>query len=214
MKLGELKLEALMLISPLASLRCDTSSEDELAGKITELMGDSNYSDYLAAMPGAFNRCFTSLESKGLVPFKSYEIEKERLCRKGACLCFGLDKIADLGKVVNVYCYSEHSSPCKCEYSYLGRELLIRDYYSGTFIIEYMPRITRITNISSEAEVIELDEDVCALIPYFIKSELLRAENEQEAAVARNIYEQMANEIPCKYGGYQTSVESVYEVGI
>ena len=215
MKLGELKLEALMMITPLAELDADADGSTALADRIRELRENSNYSDYIVAMPGAFNRCFTSLESKGLVPLKTRKVDTGELTRRGTSLCFDTSKIKDLCKIVGVYYYSDYTSPCRCDYSHLGSEILIRDFKDGTFVIEYMPRIERITNISGDDSTeIQLDEDVCALIPYFIKSELLRIENEQEAAVARNIYEQMADEIQDKRTGHQGTVESVYEVEI
>ena len=214
MKLGELKLESLIMILPSESLLCDAEDNDTLREKMLELREDSNYSDYLISMPGAFNRCFTSLESKGLVPCKCFNVEKGTLERRGNSLYLDLKKISDVGAVKNIYYYSEHSSPCLCEFSAFGSGILIKDFKDGTFVVEYTPVIKRITNITADTGPIDLPEDLLALIPYFIKSELLREENEKEASLARNTYEAMADELLNKQVGYQASVESVYEVHI
>ena len=70
MKLGELKIETLMLIFPSISIDVDTESGDALNEALSNLKADPNYCDYLSAMTGAINRCFTNLESKGVLPLR------------------------------------------------------------------------------------------------------------------------------------------------
>ena len=212
MKLGELKLEALIMLLPSAELLCDSENDETLREKLLELRGDSNYSDYLISMPGAFNRCFASLESKGVVPLKHCEIQRDTLEEIGGCLYLDLSKIKDLGTAKSIYCCSERSTPRKCDFSAFGSGVLIKNFKEGRLILEYSPVIKRVTNITADTGTIDLPEDVLALIPYFIKSELLREENEKEASVARNIYESMAKELSDKRAGYQATVESIYEV--
>ena len=214
MKLGEIKLETLMLISPSDELRCDTEDDEELRRRLSQLEGDSNYNDYLASMPGAINRCFSSLENKGLVPSKSYELDNSSATRQGKYLLFSLEEISDLGHIEKVLHYSEFSYIRQTDYMTVGDTEILLEAKDGRYVVIYTPIVERVRQTTDDARVIKLSEDLCAIIPYFLKSELLRAENENEAAVARNVFEAMAAVLTDKSDGYQTKVESVYEVPI
>lgn len=212
MKLGEIKIEALMMMFPGKELEVDVSDDAELREKISQLNEDSNYSDLLASMPGAINRCFASLESKGAVPTKSYDLDTKKAKTRGARLLFDLSEIEDLGAIERIAYYSEYYDNDRCNYTHETDTAILLEARDGQYVVIYSPILPRITMVTDDAKEIKLPRDVLDLIPYFVKSELLRAENEQEAAVARNVYEQMVNELKLKRCGYQDAVESIYEV--
>lgn len=212
MKLGELKLEALMLIYPADELKCNIDDSDELCDKIAELASDSGYYDYLVAMPGAINRCFAELEGRGLVPKKSYTVKDGDKEQVGTRVKVDLSKIESLLRVERVLFYGDFSDIREIEHSYLGDKELLLPKMDGTYVIIYTPVTNRVYHYSVDSDEVHLPEDVCALIPYFVKSELLRAENEKEAAVARNTFEVMLDALSRKDVGYQTKVQSIYEV--
>lgn len=212
MKLGEIKLEALMMISPSDELRCDSENDAELRERIFQLKENSNYSDYLASMPGAINRCFSSLESKGVVPSKSYDLDIAKAKTRGSRLMFDLSEIEDLGRIDRIAFYSDYGEIECCDYSHEGDSRILLENKHGVYVVVYTPVIPRITQITDDAKKIALPEDVAELIPYFVKSEILRIENEAEAAASRNVYEGMTEELQCKYQGYQGAVSTVYRV--
>ena len=213
MKLGELKIEALMMIFPGTELMVDYENDDELRDKISQLNEDSNYNDLLASMPGAINRCFASLESKGIVPVKSYDLNLKKAKARGQRLLFDLSEIEDLGKIERIACYGEYHDKDRCDYAHETDTTILLDApCTGQYVVIYRPVLPRIAMVTDDAKEINLPRDVLDLIPYFIKSELIRGENESEAAHARNVYEQMAAQIEFKRGGYQAKVESIYEV--
>lgn len=211
MKLGELKIESLMMIFPGTELMVDYENDDELRDKISQLKDDSSYSDYLASMPGAINRCYSSLENKGIVPTKSVDLSKSTAQKRGTRIMFDLSAISDLGSIDRIAFYGNNGQDEEhCDYSHEGTSKVLLEERNGTYAVVYTPIIPRIKQITDDAKEIELPEDVVSLVPYFIKSELLRAENESEAAHARNVFEQMANELRSKNQGYQGAVISVY----
>lgn len=212
MKLGEIKLEALVLMSPNNELMCDTTDDGELRAKIKELASDANYSDLLVSMPGAINRCFSLLENRGVVPTRSHELDSKKGKKRGKHLLFNLEEIGDLGIIDRVAYYTDFSDISRCDYTQEGASTILVEPREGQYVVIYTPVVERISLITDDARVIKLPEDVCSLIPYFIKSELLRAENEKEAAVARNTFEGMISELACKRAGYQSAVESIFEV--
>ena len=210
MKLGEIMIESLMLIYPTSELMVDVDNDEALLDRILQLRGDSNYSDYLAAMPGAFNRCFSSRENKGVVPYKSHELDSAGAIKRGRRLLFDLSSIADLGSIARIAFYSDYGEIERCDYTHESGKSILLEERDGTYVVIYTPVIPRIKQISNTADEISLPEDVLELIPYFVKSELLRGENESEAALARNIYEQMVGELVNKQAGHQEAVENVY----
>ncbi len=213
MKLGEIKLETLMMIAPADELRVDVDNDEELTNRIKQLMDDSNYNDYLASMPGAINRCFSSLEGKGVVPTKSYDLDIKKAKKRGKHLVFDLSEIQDLGSIERIAFYTDYDDIDRCDYMLESDRNILLENKNGLYVVVYSPIIPRITQITDDAKVIQLPEDILALIPYFVKSEILRAENENEAAVARNVYEQMADELANKrQKSYQGAVSTVYGV--
>ena len=212
MKLGEIKLEALMLIFPADELKCYEKDGDALIDKINELASDSSYNDYLTAMPGAINRCFAELEGRGFVPKKSYTVKDNDKVQIGGKVMVDLTKIPSLLRVERVLAYGDFSDIREIEHGYLGDKELLLPMVNGTYVIIYTPVTGRVYHYSDDSAVIHLPEDLCEIIPYFVKSELLRAENEKEAAVARNTFEVMLEALARKDVGYQPKVQSIYEV--
>lgn len=106
MKLGEIKLEALMMIHPGEVFNV---TEDNLEEAIGVLKSDPNFSDYLAAMPGIINRCFGVLENKGVVPTKQAELtvsaeERMRYDLKAVISDYGvLERVAFEGAGTQVF---------------------------------------------------------------------------------------------------------------
>ena len=58
MKLGEIKIGALMLIHPSATMEYDNEDMQEVIDLVKQ---DFNYSSYLTATVGAINRAFSSI---------------------------------------------------------------------------------------------------------------------------------------------------------
>lgn len=212
MKLGEIKLEALALIYPGAELMCDADNDTSLREKLRELANDSNYSDLLSAMPGAINRCFAELEGRSLVPRKSCELDTSKGKRLGNKIVFDTSLLESYLKTEKVLHYNDFCDIHEVDFNFLSENEILLDGRDGKFVLIYTPVVKRISQISDDASVIKLPEHLCALIPYFIKSELIRAENEKEAAIARNIFEEMISALSIRENGVQTKVESVYEV--
>ena len=67
MKLGEIKIEALRLMFA-------TQGEDFDPDRLPDLRGDELYGSYLIAMPGSINRCFSDLETRGVLPVRSFSL--------------------------------------------------------------------------------------------------------------------------------------------
>ena len=212
MKLGEIKLEALMMIFPGEVLNV---TEDNLQEALGVLKNDPNFGDYLASMPGIINRCFGVLENKGVVPTKQVEIlesgpEKEmvRCDLKAAIPDYGiLERVAFEG--ANGTCYTY-----EIDYTRESADVVLLPYMGkGKFILIYTPRLPRVSLISSESmEVLPERDDIASLIPYYVKSELLYTEHTEDAKLARQLFESGLGGIVSHKDGYQSKVATVYFV--
>ena len=70
----------------------------------------------------------------------------------------------------------------------------------------------RLTNKTKDDTVLGLDEEICELIPYFIKGELYEEDKPQEAILAKNYFEEcvddyLTTKINC-------NVETIYEMDV
>ena len=71
---------------------------------------------------------------------------------------------------------------------------------------------SRLTKDSSDDAELVLDEELCEIIPYFIKGELYEEDNAQQAAIARNLFEDMADDyLSTKVN---TNVQVVFEMDV
>ena len=211
MKLGEIKLESLMMIYPGEVFNVDF---DNLESAMVALKGDPNFADYLANMPGIINRCFGVLEQRGVLPTKHVELESGgqtpplhiRCDLRGLAKDYGsLERVAFEG--ANGTSYTS-----ECDYLRESADVILLPYMGkGKYILIYTPRLPRVSLISSEStEVLEGRDDIASLIPYFVKAELLVTEHPDDSQMARSLFESALNNLLPQSEGYQGAVETVY----
>ena len=70
----------------------------------------------------------------------------------------------------------------------------------------------RLRNDTSDDTELALDEELCMLIPYFLKGELYEEDNAQEAAIARNLFEDMVDDYLAV--GIDRTIEPVFEMDV
>ena len=211
MKLGEIKLEALMMIFPSEAFNV---TEENISEALEVRKGDSNYADYLAAMPGIINRCFGLLENKGVLPTKQVELtvdgterEMVRCDLKALIPDYGiLERVAFEGAGGTGY-------TSECDYMRESADMILLPYMGkGKFILIYTPRLSRVSLISSEGtEVLQGRDDIASLIPYYIKSELRYTEDPEDSKLARQLFEDGLKGLASHKEGHQGKVETVYQ---
>lgn len=215
MKLGELKIATLMMIFPDEKFEIDFENDEQVSESLFALKSDSNYNAFLTAIPQALNRCFSSLEQKNVIPTKQMELSSTKGEKVGTRLRFRLSEVVpDMGKLEKISFYNtqENIYLDACSYSRESTDSILLEQANGTFVIVYTPQIKRITATTGDNHMIDLPRYITDIIPYFLKSELLRVENPDEASIARNIYEQMVEETVNSQDGYQGQVQVVYGI--
>ncbi len=184
MKLGEVKIEALKLMFV-------NYDEDISIDKLDTYLQDENYASYLVNMPGAINRCFANIEERGVLPSKSFKLKAEDGIKSTAYIRFDLPSLIDDFFAVDRVIYE---SLCDYDgdhdYRMEGNTIVLDTFDdSETVIVMYKPKIARVFNTTENELELEIPENIAVHIPYFIKGDLYRDDEPNEASEARNWYE-------------------------
>ncbi|MBE6588824.1 MAG: hypothetical protein E7643_01475 [Ruminococcaceae bacterium] len=182
MKIGEIKIEALRLMF--------ASVGDLDATEVADMEGDREVGAYLRAMPGSINRALSDLEMRRALPLSRHVIAFGDWERKGEIFRMELSKIPQIYEAVRLSHEDGETYGGELPFTVEGDVLTVRGLGEGEeVILLYRPRISRIAAWENEGELAGVPEEIAALIPYFIKGELFREDEPNEAGEARNWYE-------------------------
>lgn len=203
MTFAEIKIQALKLMF--------TSYEDDLKPEdLSEKHFDPNYKSYLVNMNGAINRCLADIERRRVLSPRVCVIDADKLTHGKFHPRFSLDDIPDFFDVESVICEREDGMIGACPWRREGNTLILNDYRSDAeYRLLYHRKIEPITD-ADDSGVVDLPSAIVAAIPYFVKGDLFREDNEDEASVARNWYEATMSGVETPSSGVQTRVKSVY----
>ena len=208
MKLGDIKIETLKLMFTNAGDDIDIDTLEKYAQ-------DENYKGYLVNMPGAINRCFASIEGKRVLPSKSRTLQRKEALASGGYVRFDIASLIpnffDIERVVRETSDGDYEG--NCEYMTEGDTLVLKNYEEDdgvTYTVIYKPKIDRVTSSTDDNTEIDIPDDIAAYIPYFVKGDLYREDEPNEASEARNWYEQAMNEISSKKEWKVGRIKTVY----
>ena len=211
MNLGEIKLEALKLMG--VDFVVDYAVSD-----LADLYSDEAYRDYLVAMPGAVNRCFSNLEARGALPSVSRELSYDEGVVRFGRIRYDLPTlIPDCQRLERIVREdSDGGYDGRCEYMREGGVLVLPEprRKNGELVegytVVYKPRVPRVDENSDDYAELNLPEHIAALVPYYVKGDLYRKDEPEEAAEARNYYESALEQLLIEEEGAQAKVKSVY----
>lgn len=189
MTLGEIKIETLKLMFTNLDndIRVDTLGVNLL---------DENYRDYLINMPGGINRCFSSLEEKRVLPSRSMQLNFTDGLASGSYWRYDLNKISDFFDIERIVRESDDGEyDGDYEWRREANILVLANDEDATYTLIYKPRLARITSSTSNDTELGIPDYIASYIPYFLKGELYRDDEPNEASEARNWYEQAMEEL-------------------
>lgn len=207
MKYGDIKIEALKLMFV-------NMGDDISADKLEKYEQDDTYNSYLVNMPGSINRCFSVLENKSVLPPKAKDLAVSDGVASGAFIRFDLTVvISDFYDIERVASETADGEYCgDCDYQREGDTLVLERYDDEDirYIVLYRPMIPRVkSNTDSDFEL-PLPENIASLIPYFIKGDLYRDDEPNEASEARNWFEASIDEILSRKTNKVNKTKTVY----
>ena len=207
MKYGDILIEALKLM--FVNMGNDISADE-----LDTYAQDDNYKSYLVNMPGSINRCFSAIEHKGVLPSKAKVLSLSEGVASGAFVRFNLSSIIeDFYDVDRVVSETDDGEYCgDCDYQTEGDTLVLDRYEEDetTYTILYRPTIPRVNSLTDKDTEIAIPENIATLIPYFIKGDLYRDDEPNEASEARNWFEAGIEEIYLKRANKSGRVKSVF----
>ena len=206
MKLGEIKIEALKLM--FANYNTDIDID-----KIIDLYDDENYGYYLVNMNGSINRCFSALEEKLVLPSKNFVLNKtlaEVSCGK---MRFNLDEILTdyfaIDRVIYENEYGEYNGNINFEME--GNVLVLPEIGAReSYRLLYKPSLERVSADTEEDTELNIPNSIATHIPYFIKGDLYRDDEPNEASEARNWFEQAMTELHSKQDTNMNRVDTIF----
>ena len=192
------------------------SAADYEEDDIDSLERDEECKDYLTNMAGAINRCFANLESRDVLPIKRGVLSVFQGDVYGGSVRYTLSQIfPDLVKVERIAKESERGE-YRGSVAYIreGDTLMLPEIREDErYIIMYRPRVARVSAFTDNNTELAIPDHIAALIPYYIKGELYRIDEPDEAQEARNWYEAGLADMTYESEGVQTRVKTVYAIG-
>lgn len=207
MKYGDIKIEALKLMFI-------NMGDDITVDKLDTYAQDDTYSGYLVNMPGSVNRCFSVLESRGVLPPESKTLTASDGVASGAFIRFNLPSLIEnfynIDRVVSETSDGEYCGDC--DYQTEGDTLVLERYDDEdiTYTVLYRPTIPRVESLTDDDWEIPVPENIAALIPYFVKGDLYRDDEPNEASEARNWFEAGIEEILLRKTNKVSRVKTIY----
>jgi len=203
MTLAEIKVQALnIMFATYEVINTSTLSDKEL---------DENYAPYLQRMKGSINRCIGDIENKCAVPTNNYDLNNP-ISVTPYVVKYALPN--DYFKIKCIYLTDGRNFYENVNYKIIGNYVLL-DKTNGQYMIEYYPKLNRLEDGTPNTfDITYIPQNICELIPYFIKGELYREDEPNEASESMNWYEAKLDQIIIGQpsDSNQSMVESVYEM--
>ena len=203
MKLGEIKIEALQIMNA----TCGRMISPDM---LVDIINEEDFREYLMAMPGAINRCFADLSEKRVLPLVSVALRAGEPV--GTRMRFDVS-----GKDVDRVTYCEIDGEYHESIPYIreGDSILIEAFDElGEYRLLYREELSPVTSFTDEETELPIPNRIAVWIPYFIKSEIFRGDEPDEASAARNMYEQQMAQLATMEAlkeNRQMVVRSVYD---
>lgn len=209
MKYAEVMIQALYLMfADPGEQYAGTADEVERAAQ------DANYRDYILAMPGSMTRAFAYLETRCAVPMRRAVLTGGEETSEG--LLFTEDRLPQgfPGVLVRVSAREEGWTDEEAAYILTEDSLLLCGYGDTSEVtVLYRPSLPACDESTDLNMKIPLPDELCALLPYYIKSDLYMQDEADEAVAARSVFESGVERwLQSRTETRQTAVRKVYGV--
>ena len=202
MTLGDIKAQALQMMG---------FDEYVDANNVDDFAEDDNFGPLLRQVWSAVNRCFADLETKRVLPLQRASLPAPT--GKGTWRRFDYSGISGLFEVVRLVMETNYG--VDDDHPFLleeGGTLRVNDYDdTANYVVLYRPKLGRLTAYTADSTVIDLPDALAAAVPYFVKSEIYRFDEPDEAGEARNFYEAAVEQYASRAEiSRQGAVQTVY----
>ncbi len=201
MTLGQIKLEALMLMYPEMRVPVDKELAEETLGYLSQ---GSLYCDLIASMDQSISRALFYIELWELTKIKRQRvsIKREEWCE------YYLELPRDAFLVTEVLAKTE-SGNVPISYAVIDNEICVLER-ATEYIVEYRERAIKIEGTAPLSTELSLSNEVEVIIPYFIKGELYRESQKEASACLDRFFSALdrlagiqKNRVECRISPYK-----------
>lgn len=206
MKLGELKIETLRL------LFADADGVPLTVSGLDEAEDSEQYAQYLRMMPGAINRGLSYLEMRGVLPLKTVILAADGC----GMLSYGKDELpADFRRAVNVQYVDAMGQRRNCRqwHAENGGLCVAASADEPQVAVWYLPRLERLAADAPDDTEIPLPEELAQMLPYWLKGELFRSDEPDEAVAARKYFDEFLADFEAAENAFAGSVDETFAAG-
>lgn len=178
---------------------------------------DENYRFYLVRMPESLNRCLSRIEERRVLPDRARALKSEEGIAGASVIRFDLSLIPDffdLERIVRDDIHGNYDG--HASYEREGDTVvlpLFREEDGVSYTVVYKPKISRVRSWTENDTVLELPEGIASIVPYYLKGDLFREDEPDEANEARLWFEQALDELQPRRSNVIGGVTSVYSQG-
>ena len=202
MTVGEIKIQALKLMFV-------TYTEDPTEESLLRLGGDPNYRPYLINMNGAIDRCLSDIERRCILPVKMHDLVLSAEPTEGHMTRFEITA-PDFYDVERISKEGLYEYDGDHPYMREGNTLLLQTYdATAKYRLIYYPKVRRVSTLH-DTDAIDVPDEIAAVIPYYVKGDLFREDEPNEAGEARNWYEAAMQSLVRPRATKQARVESIF----
>lgn len=202
MTIGEIKIQALKLMFV-------SYSDDLVPQKLIDLEGRETYRPYLVNMNGSIDRCLSDIEKRCILPVKVLELKPSETAPEGYRTRIGITA-PDFYEIERISKESLYEYDGDHPFTREGNTILLSNYdRDAVYRLMYYPRVGRASGLLDTDEI-DLPEEIAAAVPYYIKGDLFREDEPNEASEARNWYEAAIEMLPTKTVNRVNRVASKY----
>lgn len=204
MKVRDIKIEALRLM--FAELDPLIDAENLSSYENSDAIGD-----YLAGMTGSINRALADITSRRILPERTKDITLTKTTSLMSSQRVDLSNVADFYDVSRLVVDTGYSYDGNAPYRMEGKTIVfLCPYEDARVTLLYYPKLDPVMSWDNTKEL-DIPNEIAAVIPYFIKGELYRQDEVNDAAEAMLWYEQRLASLAPNSTERQGHVASVYE---
>ena len=176
MKLGEIKLEALVLMNIINESKFDIS-------KLNDYLNENKYKKYLLNMYHSITQAIDIINNRNVLKEKIFDIKSLEYKKYNTYISLTLDQIKDFKKIKKIVYLGDSIEELK--YQVLANILVIYTTQNLENIkIVYYPKIISFENLIDTDEL-PISNDLARVIPYYIKYDLYQEDEPNLSLVAK-----------------------------
>ena len=175
---------------------------------------DETYRFYLTNIPESLNRCLSRIEERRVLLDRARTLRASDGTAEAPFIRFDLSEIEDFFDLERVVYYDSHGNyNGSAPYEREGDVVVLPIYEEGDgigYTVVYKPKIARVRSYTPNDTRLELPDGIASIVPYYIKGDLFREDEPDEANEARLWFEQALDEIAPRRDKVVGNVVSVY----